>query len=142
MSRLATDALDLLCGKQLGEGVYRSVFECALRRDWVVKLETQDSDKRTFANVHEWSFWDKYCDQSAVARWLAPCEKLSPDGRILLQQRCDPLPLDYHLPHKLPAFLTDIKRANFGLLDGKLVCVDYAFVDMTPDKRLRVAYWA
>jgi len=142
MSRLATDALDLLCGKKLGEGVYRTVFECALRSDWVVKLEIHDDAKRTFANVHEWSFWDEYQSEGAITRWLAPCEKLSPDGRILLQQRCEPIPLDYHLPQKLPAFLTDVKRSNFGLLDGKLVCVDYAFVDVTPSTRLKNAHWA
>ena len=79
---------------------------------------------------------------TAISRWLAPCEFLSPDGRILLQTRAEPLPFDYRLPDKLPAFLTDLKRANFGLLDGKLVCVDYAFVDIMPSTRLRRACWA
>ena len=33
------DAFNLLCGKLLGEGIHRKVFECRLRDDLVVKVE-------------------------------------------------------------------------------------------------------
>lgn len=131
------DSFNLLCGKKLGQGIHRQVFECKIRPDLVVKVE--DDDYRYFANVLEQKFWDdhKYFDK--VARWLAPCEYLSPDGRILLQKRCDPVPSSFEMPEKLPSFLSDLKRTNFGILDGKLVCVDYAMTIPNPSLRLRKA---
>lgn len=133
------DCFNMLCGKLLGEGIHRKVFACKIRPDLVVKVETDDS--RGFANVFEQQFWDcyQYCDD--VKKWLAPCEFLSPDGRILLQKKCDPVPDSYNLPKVMPEFLTDLKRANFGLLDGRLVCVDYAITVMNPITKPRKAEW-
>lgn len=132
------DAFNLLCGKQLGEGMSRKVFECRIRPDLVVKVE--DEEWRRFQNVAEQRFWDDNYYRKEIARWLAPCEYLSPDGRILLQRRAHPVG-DYKLPDKLPSFLTDLKAENFGILDGRLVCVDYAFTVLTASMRLRKADW-
>lgn len=135
------DAFNLLCGKKLGSGIHRDVFECKLRPDLVVKVET-NTDYREFANVREMRFWCDNEHASAVSKWLAPCECLSPDGRILLQKRCEPVPNKYSLPTQLPVFLTDTKTNNFGILDGRLVCVDYAITINNPSTRLRKAeFW-
>lgn len=135
------DAFNLLCGEKLGNGIHRTVYRCRLRSDLVVKVEEQDY--RQFANVLEQRFWDDHCHYEPVARWLAPCEFLSPDGRILLQRRVDPLPrVGAALPDALPAFLTDVKRDNFGILDGRLVCFDYAATIPNPSTRLRKVDWA
>lgn len=134
------DAFNLLCGKLLGEGIHRKVFECKLRADLVVKVE-YNTAYRDFANVKEMAFW---CDNQyykPVAKWLAPCEFLSPDGRLLLQRRADPVPLSYKLPDKVPSFLTDLKRENFGMLDGALVCLDYSMAINSPSARLKKAQW-
>ncbi len=142
MSNAATfeDAFNLLCGDKIGEGVHRTVFACRLHDDLVVKVEAEPAF-RYFANVLEMKFWsdaDKW-----MRGWLAPCRYLSPDGRILLQDRCDPVPSDFDfvMPERVPAFLTDLKRGNFGMLKGNLVCVDYAMVIPAYGRCMKKADW-
>ena len=139
--RIFEDAFNLLCWKLLGEGIHRKVFECRIRDDLVVKVEDQEGMSRYFANVLEHKFWSDHQHYKPVASWLAPCEYLSPDGRISLQQRCEPLPSNYKLPDKLPSFLADVKSDNFGLLKGKLVCMDYAMTIPCPNIRLKKVHW-
>lgn len=136
------DAFDMLCGDKIGSGVYRDVFSCKLRPDLVVKVE-RETDYRDFTNAREMRFWCDNQDYRPVAKWLAPCEFLSPDGRILLQRKAtitteSDLP---NLPKHLPAFLTDTKFGNFGWIEGKLVCVDYASVVSNCSVRARKAEW-
>lgn len=135
------DAFNILCGEQLGSGIHREVFECRIRPDLVVKVET-DSTWRNFANVREHQFWADNEHAPAVAKWLAPCEYLSPDGRISLQRRAEPVRPSDVLPTKIPAFLTDLKRENFGWLDGRLVAVDYALTITAASTRLKNSDWA
>jgi len=134
------DAFNLLCGKLLGEGIHRKVFECRLREDLVVKVE-DEQPWRYFANVLEMKFWNDHQHYDKVARWLAPCEYLSPDGRILLQKRAMPVERKT-LPEQVPAFLTDLKAENFGMIGDQLVCVDYAMTLPNPSTRPRKAQWA
>lgn len=133
------DAFNMLCGDVIGRGVHRTVYDCPLRPDLVVKVEHKFA--RFFANVLESRLWTDAEDHAPVARWLAPVEFVSPDARLLLMRRADPVPADYRLPDKVPSFLSDVKRDNFGILDGRLVCIDYALT--TPDMSLRLkrAYW-
>lgn len=133
------DCFHLLCGKKLGSGIHRDVFECKLRKDLVVKVE--NSDLRYFANVFESRFWDENQYYKPVSQWLAPCEFLSPDGRILLQRKASPIFDESQLPEKLPSFLTDLKMANFGMLDGRVVCVDYAMYIGRVSARMTKARW-
>lgn len=117
------DAFNLLCGHKLGEGIHRDVFECRLRPDLVVKVE-KELDWRYFANVHEMKFWNDA--PKDVAKWLAPCAYLSPDGRVLLQHKVNICNSFDTMPTEVPTFLGDFKRSNYGWLDGQFVCVDYA----------------
>jgi len=133
------DTFNLLCGEKIGEGLHRQVYACKVRPDLVVKVES--ADYPFFANVFEQHFWDEYNQDKAVALWLAPCEFLSPDGRVLLQKRAEPLTSATKLPDKLPAFLTDVKKNNFGVLDGRIVCVDYAMYNVKPSMKLVKAQW-
>jgi hypothetical protein len=133
------DAFNLLAGDFIGSGIHRKVFACTLRPELVVKVEYDEP--RSFANVHEMRFWNDNEDRKAVADWLAPCEFLSPDGRLLLQYRVDPLPSDYVVPKYLPYFLGDLKRANFGLYQGRFVCVDYSMTPHNPNIRMTKAPW-
>lgn len=119
-----TDFFNVMCGEKIGEGCHRSVFECKIRPDLVIKIE--EDDYRYFANVLEMKFWNDYGFDKSVSKWLAPCEYMSPNGRVLLQKKCDPIPSKMKMPEKLPDFLNDIKRSNFGILNRKIVCVDYA----------------
>ena len=136
------DSFNMFCGELLGKGIYRAVYACTVRPDLVVKVELESPDKeRTFANVHEFSFWNDYSGIEEVRQWLAPCEMLSGDGRILLQKRAVPVHDAGALPKKIPSFLTDTQVANFGWLKGKLVCVDYALTAMNPETKLRKVSW-
>jgi len=141
ISEVFEDAFNLLCGRLIGEGIHRTVFACRVRPDLVVKVEHSEGYDRYFANFQESKFWTDNQHYEAVSKWLAPSEYLSPDCRLLLQQRCDPVPSDYKLPEKMPSFLTDFKRENFGILKGKLVCLDYAMTIPKPDTRLKKASW-
>lgn len=134
------DAYNMLCGSLIGEGIHRKVFECKLRPELVVKVE-YNTGYRDFANVKEMAFWDDNQFYKPVAKWLAPCEFLSPDGRLLLQRRADPVPSAYELPARIPGFLTDLKRENFGILDGALVCLDYSMAINSPSVKLKRAEW-
>jgi hypothetical protein len=136
------DAFNMLCGEKLGSGIHRDVFACKLRPELVVKVERFE-DYRTFSNVREWLFWDDWQHVQAVAKWLAPIEYISPDARVILQRRADPIrQSDIKDVKKLPGFLTDIKPRNFGILDGKLVCVDYGYViSSKPNTRLKSIDW-
>lgn len=134
------DAFNLLCHHKIGNGIHRDVFGCRLDDKLVVKVEN-DMPWRFFANVHEMKFWtdNQHCDQ--IARWLAPSEYLSPDGLILLQRRCEPLRASDQMPDRLRSFLTDVKRDNYGWLDGRIVCFDYALNIPSPSSRLKKADW-
>ena len=132
------DAFNLLCGDKLGSGIHRDVYTCRIRDDLVVKVEIEEN-WRNFANVKEHMFWSDWQHYDPIGSWLAPCDYLSPDGRISLQKRCEPLSAAYQMPEMVPSFLTDHKRENFGLYEGRLVCVDYAATVATPFKRLKRA---
>lgn len=133
------EAFNLLCGDKLGNGIHRTVYACKLLPDLVVKVE--NDDYRYFANVMEMKFWNDHEFYPRVAKWLAPCTHLSPDGRILLQKRADPLPRDFQLPEYMPSFLTDFKRENYGILNDQLVCLDYAMTIPNPSIRPKKANW-
>ena len=139
LERTYEDAFNLLCGKLIGEGIHRRVFECRIRPDCVVKVESDPL--RYFANVMENKFWSDHFHCPAVKRWLAPIEYLSPDARLMLMKRAEPIRETDKLPDKLPAFLSDRKRANFGFIDGQLVAVDYALSITKASTRMGKANW-
>jgi len=115
------DALNLLCGSEIGRGMTRHVFECRLRPELVVKVER--GDRSHFQNILEWHVWSRVAG-TAYEQWFAPVEHLSHEGRLLLMWKTEPLRAD-ELPKKMPAFFTDLKARNFGVLQGRVVCHDY-----------------
>ena len=121
------DLADLICGPLLGRGVARRVFEHALDRDLVVKVE---EDARSFQNILEWEIWDVVKD-GPYAKWFAPCRHISASGVVLLQDRVAPVTA---FPARIPDFFTDLKLANFGKLRGKFVACDYGLT------HVRLAY--
>lgn len=133
-----SDLFDMFCGEKIGSGIHRDVFACKLMPEYVVKVEKDDY--REFANIMEAKFWWNNERYRPVAQWLAPVKALSPDGRILLQARCSPVRTT-ELPEKIPSFLTDVKPANFGFYDGRIVCCDYAWTILNPSVRWKKAEW-
>ena len=127
-------------GDLLGEGLSRKVYVCKLNSHYVVKIEAGGG---SFQNIAEWDTWSWLSTEPAMARWLAPCEFISTCGMMLIQRRVEPIRRG-ELPKKLPAFLTDIKLDNFGMLHGKVVCCDYGTIGASvrrAPKRMVKAVW-
>jgi hypothetical protein len=113
----------LICGDKLGEGMSREVFVYRPDHRFVIKFE---NGARMFQNLVEWEAWS-FLKGTKRARWFAPCHDISSAGSILIQERARPLIAKENLL-KVPKFLTDIKRDNFGVIDGKIVCFDYGTI--------------
>lgn len=133
----AADFWKLIAGPKLGEGVYRRTFECALDPSLVIKVEQEEG---CFANIHEWEVWRTWSDHAPTAKWLAPCVKISPNGKFLLQKRTKPLDKD-NLPKQLPNFLADRKTGNYGMIGKQVVCHDYAFVFFKTNLTMGKVHW-
>lgn len=114
-------AFDLLCDEQLGVGMSRTVYSSRVVPDCVVKVEDISG---FFQNVVEWETWQRVKD-TPYSRWFAACRWISPSGVILVMERTRvAAPQEY--PNKLPVFLCDTKRTNYGVTaDSKFVCHDY-----------------
>lgn len=120
---VAIDLFNSFAGNEIGSGSTRLVWEYAPNPDYVLKIEPGG---RSFANVREYEFWEEFKNVPHIAKWLAPVEWISPAGTIIVQRRAMPLLKTDKLPAKIPAIFTDIHYRNFGWLDGRVVCVDYA----------------
>ena len=117
----------------------RKVFDLPLMPGYVVKVE---EDPHRFQNILEWEAWNtvSYCKE---AQWFAPCKAISPNGRVLVMAKTEPAQLSQY-PARIPTFFTDLKYANFGLLNGRLVCHDYGtslLMTVGINKRLKKADW-
>lgn len=110
-------------GEKLGSGVSRDVYACRMNPDLVVKIEKTE-DGRMFSNFQEFDLWNEANSQHPeVAKWLAPVISLSTNGLVLVMKRTKPLK---KMPKELPDFFNDIHDGNFGMLNGRVVCHDYA----------------
>lgn len=119
---------DLLCGDLIAEGCSRTVYECDYDKSCVVKIH-RDTEFLPSDNILEWELWDmiKYMDNEA-SKWFAPCVRISDNGRILIQKKTKPLTdKQWSQLSKVPSFLSDIKRENFGMYKGHVCMHDYAF---------------
>lgn len=132
----SSEFLSLCLGECLGEGVSRKVYNFTLNDIYVVKVEI-DTAFNVKQNLLEWDFWQQNVDNKSVTDWLAPVVAVSACGTFLVQRKVTPIPHDYQLPTHLPTFLNDIKVQNFGLLDGKFVCVDYGMYTVIPNTKMK-----
>ncbi len=120
------DFLRLMCGRFIGGGVGRGVYECAVNEDLVIKVETVSY---SFQNVMEWQVWQEVKDNDTLSEFFAPCHSISPCGAILAMYRTlRPDPQEWE--DRMPAFLSDFKRDNFGMYEDRLVCHDYGINKM------------
>lgn len=120
-------------GERLGSGIARTVYRLPHDRTKVIKIENGDGH---FQNVTEWKMWDDSQHCAALAKWLAPCHYISCNGNFLIQTYAHDLGLN-EIPKKLPAFLTDHKRENFGKIGKQVVCRDYGHVIVNASEKLR-----
>jgi len=114
------DLKELLFGEALGVGAHRKVGVYKPDRKLVIKCAIETPNM----NILEYETWIMLQDTS-LAKWFAPCVVVSPCGIFLLQKRVDKIPKEQY-PKLIPSFFGDTKYANFGMLNGKFVCCDYA----------------
>lgn len=141
LPEIKEDAFNFLCGRLIGRGMTRDVFECNLRKDVVIKVETPEV-RCHFQNIQEWMVWGRVVNTD-FEQWFAPVLEMSPNGRILMMARTEPIGIA-ELPYRLPAFFTDFKLANFGRYRGRIVCHDYGshlLMEEGMTKRMKKPNW-
>lgn len=109
--RLFRQAFNLLCDEKIGQGMSRTVYSSKLLPHCVIKVE--DSHAK-FQNIVEWETWHAAIGTKASA-WLAECKWISGDGSILVMERTRPA-APSEIPAKVPDWLTDFKRSNYGMV--------------------------
>ena len=117
---ISRDLFDMVCGDRIGDGVGRQVYIYDPDPEWVLKFETPAC---SFQNVKEWDVWCAV-EHTKLAKWFAPVRRISSNGSIIMQRRTSPMRPDEY-PTKVPWFFTDMKRENWGQIDGQPVCHDY-----------------
>lgn len=124
---LSAELMSVICGKYIGGGAYRQVFEFALNNDYVIKIETEGG----YSNFQEFTLYEEVnglCNSLAwVKDWFAPISWISPNGQILCMQKTEDKP-GKTKPNKVPAFFLDVKPDNFGWIGNKYVCHDYGVI--------------
>lgn len=137
---MGKDLFNFITGKNLGEGIGRTVYECNLIKDTVIKIE-----RSGFQNIREWEIWDEV-KETKYAKWFAPCIYISPCGIYLIQKKTEKIPKSEY-PEKVPAFLFDKKYDNYGIIKKgnkkQLVAHDYGTFSLTNgySNRLVKANW-
>lgn len=134
------DLYGMVLGEKLGEGTAREVHSWLIDPRLVAKIETGYG---SFQNVQEWEAW-RSVEHTDHAQWFAPCVTISGSGVWLLQRRTKPC-LDSQLPDRVPAFFSDLKVENWGMLKGRPVCHDYGLHllhERGMTTRMRKAVWS
>lgn len=130
---------DLFLGKRIGKGVSRAVYENRQDKTTIVKHEIGQG----FQNAIEWELW-KIVKNTQYAKWFAPCVDISPNGVFLIQKKVE-FPARARYPKLMPAFFSDFKYTNYGLLYKQFVCCDYGGLEVLLctglTKRTRKAHW-
>lgn len=136
-------ALMLICGKELGRGVSRTVFEFAPDKTLVVKIEHNQARNQ---NASEYTFWEAVSYRPELARWFAGVHLASDMNAMILQTRTQPVTLA-ELKAKcplVPAFMSDLKVGNWGRIGRRYVCHDYGTA-LIPERgfttRMQRAKW-
>lgn len=143
------EAFNLLVDDLIGRGMSREVYSSRLMPDCVIKVE---DGAGSFQNIVEWETWLRVRD-TPMSHWFAKCKWISPTGQILIMERTRQPALSEY-PDKMPVFLCDLKRTNYGISTapnaktGKplhmFVCHDYGtnmLFEHGLSKRMRKAEW-
>jgi hypothetical protein len=103
---------------KLGEGRQREVFVHPDDPTLVVKraINTPDWNRAEAKNCAA-------LIKAGLADWIAPVVSLSECGTFLTMRRAEPYTGKF--PARVPQCFRDLHRGNIGLLDGRVVFVDY-----------------
>lgn len=129
----------LLVDKKIGTGVYRTVYSLEFTSSKVIKVA--NSKLGEAENARESALWeDLKLYYPKISKWFAPVYYYSATGKYLIQEKVI-FPDKKKYPKKLPAFFSDTKYSNFGLLNGKWVCVDFGCFNIRHSDRLKKVNW-
>lgn len=124
---LLHDFFDFFCGGFIGAGSSRTVYEFRCDPKYVLKINRSISPNVQFQNINEWDAWINIKHHHPnLAKYLAPIDRISSCGRVLLMRKTTPIKDKQKMPKMIPAFLADTKIQNWGVMDGRIVCHDYA----------------
>lgn len=119
------------CGKKLGAGCFRTVYEFKPAPDkYVLKIDKSDM----LANIMEWKMWLVVAmlngNYTPIRESFAKCFGLifKANYSILVQERADMSRPKKDYPKKTFHFMSDFKYPNFGFIGDRFVCVDYGGV--------------
>jgi len=134
---LTYEMLDMILGEYLGSGISRAVFVYKPDIRFVIKVEISSYS----ANILEWRTWHNFKEDKRISKWLCPIKDISTHGLFLIQKRAKKIEDTSLLPLKLPTFLSDIKSDNFGWIGKQLVMVDYTWLKLKAETKLRTVKW-
>lgn len=126
-----------LCDDRIGTGMSREVWSSKVLPNSVIKVESASGK---FQNIMEWEIWN-WVKGTEYDKWFAPCEWISPNGSVLIMAKTASAA---KYPNKLPVFLTDTKKSNYGMLGNRFVCHDYGVTTLLTfgmSKRERKVRW-
>lgn len=125
LGAVANDLVVSLCGKYIGSGISRSVFEYNLDPRYVIKVEPLSTNNNNMVEQMMWNEIHGLCGNLEwVKKWFAPVLWCSPNGRLLVMRKTEEKP-GKKRPEMIPEFLWDVKSDNFGWIGNQFVCHDY-----------------
>lgn len=123
--RMLESFIGFLCDAPAGEdgtGMSRWVYTSEVFPDIVIKIERRG---KVFQNIVEYETWT-HVEHTWAAQFFAPVVDISDCGRFLVMKRTKPVTMKtLRKTTRVPVFLSDLKRTNYGLYKGRLVCHDY-----------------
>lgn len=146
--RVEDTLLPFLIGERIGSGAHRDVYEFLADPTKVLKVARKEAGIAGIqANINEFEITELSnfggCYEYLKA-WIAPATYISGDGVYMLQERTEPITHD-QLPEKVPAWATDLKLDNCGMLGKLVVLHDYglhlAVANAVASKRTKKANW-
>jgi len=133
------ELLDLITNKKIGVGAYRTVYSLNDCDDYIIKVANGDDGEKE--NLRELLLWIEIKDcYPKLKKYFAPCLSCSDTGKYLLQKKVI-FPDFKKYPKQLPSFFSDTKYQNFGLLNGKLVCIDFGCFNIRGSEKLKTVKW-
>lgn len=124
-----------LKGTWLGSGVYRDVYRLSIDKQFVIKIAKEGGREINLIENRIW--WE--ITGTPIQKYFAPVVSVSEAGGYLIQRVVrHPAKKDY--PKELPAFFTDTKYTNFGIIEetGQFVCCDFGSFNMWRGIKLKM----
>jgi hypothetical protein len=127
-------------GDKIGRGKWRVVYAHPNDTSLIIKVSDRVSLDRFVIkpngdenpNLHEWLVWNTY-KSTDVGKLLCPCISISDCSQFLIMKRADPVSKNtideaqYNYASGMLGSigLSDFGIPNFGVLDQRLVMIDY-----------------